>query len=208
MSDIFPQHLEENLKSKPSLWHPSEGYPPRPYYQHPHAEVDFTAKIGAGCKIWANAGILAMCELGRDVSIGRGAEIGRGSTVGDSTRIGWGCFFPPNSTIGKDVFVGPGTICTDDRHPKVPKPWEKPYDAKPPVIGDGAAIGAACVILPGIHIGRGARIAAGSIVTKDVPDYAAVRGGPARFFDPPKEWDPRAADETNEGQYQARISAM
>jgi maltose O-acetyltransferase len=94
--------------------------------------------------------------------------------------------------VGKNVFMGPGVICTDDKHPKIHRPGEPPYRAQPPIIGDDAAIGAAVIILPGIKIGVGARVAAGSIVTKDVPNYTCVRGGPAKFVDLPMdhEWNP------------------
>lgn len=159
---------------------------------HPKADVDPTATIGAGSVVWANAGILAAVVIGTDVSIGRGAEIGRGTTIGDGSRIGWNCFLPPNSKVGKHVFMGPGVICTDDRHPKVNRVWDAPYEALPPTIGDDAAIGAGVVLLPGVKIGVGARVAAASIVTKDVPNYCAVRGSPARFFDPPEKWNPLA----------------
>lgn len=186
----------------------TNGFPPSDYFKHPSAEVDHTAEVGEGSTIWANAGILAKCKIGRNVSIGRGAEIGRASIVGDNTRIGWGSFFPPNSQIGRDVFVGPGVICTDDKHPTIHRPWEPPYHAQPPVIGDGAAIGAACVILPGITIGTGARIAAGSVVTKDVPPYTAVRGGPARFFDPPPAWDGNKYKDKTEAQAIVRDSSL
>jgi acetyltransferase-like isoleucine patch superfamily enzyme len=159
---------------------------------HPKADVDPSAMIGEGSVVWANAGVLADVVIGKQVSIGRGAEIGRGSMIGDGTRIGWNCFLPPNSKVGKNVFMGPGVICTDDKHPKIHRPGEPPYRAQPPIIGDDAAIGAAVIILPGIKIGVGARVAAGSIVTKDVPNYACVRGGPAKFVDLPMdhEWNP------------------
>jgi len=172
---------------------------------HPKADVDPSAKLGDLTRVWANAGVLADCVIGNAVSIGRGAEIGRGSTIGDGSRIGWNCFLPPNSRIGKYVFMGPGVVCTDDRHPIVPRPWDKPYTPMPPTIGDGAAIGAGVVILPGIKIGIGARVAAASIVTRDVPNYCAVRGGPARFFDPPEGWNPLAQKEHPErGEYPPR----
>lgn len=160
---------------------------------HPKADVDPSATIGEGTVIWANAGVLADCRIGAGVSIGRGAEVGRGSTVGDGSRIGWNVFLPPNSVVGKHVFIGPGVICTDDRHPKVAREWDPPYVARPPVIGDDAAIGAGAILMPGVRLGIGARVAAGSVVTKDVPNYAAVKGSPARFFDAPKGWDPLQA---------------
>lgn len=163
------------------------------YRIHPKADVDPSAVIGDGTVVWANAGILADCVIGQNVSIGRQSELGRGTTVGDGTRIGWNCFFPPNSRIGRNVFVGPGVMCTDDKYPKITRSWDPPYDAQPPVIEDDACIGLGVILMPGIHIGVGARVASGSIVTKDVPNYCCVRGGPARFVAMPKGWDPLAA---------------
>lgn len=157
---------------------------------HPKADVDPSATIGALTRVWANAGVLQNVVIGAGCSIGRGAEIGRGSRIGDRTRVGWNVFLPPNSDIGQSVFVGPGVIFTDDKHPKVPRPDEKPYVAQPPVVRDHAAIGAGAVIMPGVTIGVGARIAAGAVVTKDVPNYCSVKGAPARFFEPPAAWNP------------------
>lgn len=166
-------------------------YPPRPaVFIHPQADVDPTAEVGDGTKIWACTGILYNTKIGKQVSVGRCSEIGHDSVIGDGTRIGYNVFLPNHSTVGEYVFIGPNVTFCDDRYPKVPRSWDKPYTALPPTIGDGAVIGAGCVILPGIKIGIGARIAAGSIVTKDVPNYCAVRGGPARFFDPPEAWNP------------------
>lgn len=155
--------------------------------------IDPTAEVDPTATVWHYATILQHVVLGPNVMIGSGTEIGRGSVVAEGSRIGAHCFFPPNTQIGKQVFVGPGTVCTDDKHPKVARPWDPPYNAQPPVIGDGAAIGAAVILLPGVKIGKGARIAAGSIVTKDVGNYVAVRGGPAREFDPPADWNPLVA---------------
>jgi acetyltransferase-like isoleucine patch superfamily enzyme len=83
------------------------------------------------------------------------------------------------------VFIGPCVTMTDDRHPRV---GNADYNAEPPVIGDDARIGAGVVILPGVVIGARAMVGAGSVVTSSVPAGAAVRGTPARAFDPPAEW--------------------
>lgn len=189
---------------------PTTGYPPRPFhFIHPTAEVDPTVTIGEGVKVWANAGILYNTTLGRNVSVGRCSEIGHDCVIGDGTRIGYNVFIPNGSKIGKNVFIGPSTLFCDDKHPRVRNAWEPPYHAQPPVIEDGAAIGAGVVVLPGIHIGKGAKIAAGSVVTRDVADYVTVRGGKAaKPVEGPAEWDTEALNDTTEAQYKVRISSL
>lgn len=180
---------------------PAPGYPPRPKTViHKTADIDPTAEIGAECKIWRSVAILWNAQIGDRVSIGGCSEIGHHTTIGDGCRIGYNVFIPNNATIGRNVFIGPNVTFCDDKFPKVPQPWDEPYTALPPTVGDGASIGAGVVVLPGITIGRGARVAAGAIVTKDVPPYCAVRGGPARFFDAPEAWadtpDPKSVNAT------------
>lgn len=154
----------------------------------PGATVDATAIVGDRTKVWAGAGILAGCQIGVDCSIGRNAEIGRGSVIGDGSRIGSGAFLPPNSVVGKRVFIGPNVTCTDDKHPRVPDAFDPPYTAQPPIIEDFASIGAAAVLLPGVRIGKSARVAAGAVVTHDVGEGECVLGVPARPHQMPPEW--------------------
>lgn len=146
------------------------------------AVVQARAVIGEHCNIWSHARILPDVVLGSDVSIGGGTEIGKGSTIGDGSRIGANCFFPPNSRIGQRVFVGPSVSCADDRHPFVHELNDPAYVAQPPIIEDSATIGLGAVLLPGVRIGHGAVVAAGAIVTKDVPPHGTVRCEPARPF--------------------------
>lgn len=168
---------------------PTTGYPPRPLTAvHPMAEVDPSVTLGEGVRIWACVGVLRDTIIGHHVSIGRCSEIGHSCVIGDGTRIGYNVFLPNGSKVGRNVFIGPNVTFCDDKWPKVPNLGDPPYTALPPTIGDGASIGAGCVILPGVTIGVGARVAAGAIVTKDVPNYCAVRGGPARYFEPPAAW--------------------
>lgn len=153
------------------------------------AFIDPSAIIGDDSTVWHYARILAGVRIGRGCSIGGGAEIGRDTIIGDDSRISAGVFLPPNTKVGKHVFIGPNVTCTDDMHPKVPRPGDAPYDAQPPIIEDYAAIGAGAVLVPGVRIGYGARVAAGAIVTKSVPDRAMVRGQPARFRLMPPQWE-------------------
>lgn len=139
--------------------------------------IDPTVEIGPNSVIWHHCRILAGVRIGANVSIGGGTEIGRGSVIGNGTRISTQCFLPAGSVVGKGCFLGPGARCADDRYP-----WanNQQYEALPPVIDDGASIGMGAIILPGVHIGTGAMIAAGAIVTRDVPAHAHVRGEPSR----------------------------
>jgi len=158
------------------------------------AFIDPSATLGEGSMVWHYARVLQEVRIGKNCSIGGGTELGRGTVVGDDSRIGANAFFPPNSSIGERVFVGPGVTCTDDMHPRVHLPGDPPYHAQPPMIEDDAAIGAGAILLPGIRIGRGARVAAGCVVTKDVPDRAMVRGVPSRFRTMPEAWEFRPTD--------------
>lgn len=151
---------------------------------HPTAKIgeyvviDPSARIGAHSVVWHHARILADVVIGEHCSIGGGTEIGRGSVIGDRTRISTQCFLPNNSVLGKEVFLGPGVRAADDSHPRANNPH---YEARPPVIEDGASVGMNSILLPGVHIGVGAMVGAGSIVTKDVPPHEHVRGEPARI---------------------------
>lgn len=140
--------------------------------------VDKSTQIGEGTEIWHYAIVLADCVIGKNVSIGSGAEIGRGSRIGDNSRIGSGVFLPSNSVIGNNVFVGPRTCFTDDRHPRVNN---ADYLAEPPVVKNYARIGAGCVILPGVELGINCEIGAGSVVTRSVPDGGKVYGEKAKL---------------------------
>lgn len=146
----------------------------------PQCFIDRSATVGQRTKVWWYARVLQNAVLGDDVSIGGGTEIGRGSYIGHGSRIGANCFLPPNTMIGERVFVGPNVTMTDDKHPKVPGPKDPPYNAQPPVIGNDAVIGAGVILLPGVNIGERAFIAAGAVVTRDVPSDTMVIGFPAR----------------------------
>lgn len=154
-----------------------------------NAFIDPSATMPDSSVVWHFGRVLAQVRIGERVSIGGGAEIGRGSVIGDDSRISAGVFLPPNSIVGKSVFIGPNATFTDDPHPRVLKPGDPPYNALPPVIHDFAAIGAGAVICPGVTIGEGARVAAGAIVTKDVVPHGMVRGMPARPRTMPRQWE-------------------
>lgn len=137
--------------------------------------------LAADVKVWHYARVLQGAQLGLGCSIGGGTEIGRGSIIGAHARIGANCFLPPNSIIGTRVFIGPSVTFCDDRHPYVHGPDDPDYTAEPPVVEDEAVIGAGAVILPGVRIGARAIVAAGALVTRDVPARACVMSRPAKL---------------------------
>jgi acetyltransferase-like isoleucine patch superfamily enzyme len=119
--------------------------------------------------------------IGDHVSIGTGAIIEGYSKIGDHCNLQSLVYIPTNTILGSHVFIGPNTVCTNDKYP--------PHGGKNligPVIDDYAAIGANVTLLPGVKIGAGSLIAAGSVVTKDIPPKKLAIGNPARIKDLPK----------------------
>ncbi len=144
---------------------------------YPSNFIDATVVIGEGTRIWHFAVILADVVIGENTNIGSHVEIGHGCKIGNRVRISHGVFLPPNSVVEDDVFLAPGVLASDDRYPRANNP---DYHAQPPHFEQGCSVGIGSVILPGVRIGAGAMIGAGSIVTKDVPPKGHVRGEPAR----------------------------
>ena len=149
------------------------------------ADVDPTAHIGDGSRIWHLAQIREGAVVGRGCTIGRGAYIGPGVRLGDHAKVqNYALVYEP-AVVGDGVFVGPGVILTNDRNPRATNPSGRPksgtdWDAEGVTILDGAALGARSVILAGTTIGAWAMVGAGSVVLRDVPDHALVAGNPSQ----------------------------
>ena len=116
--------------------------------------------------------------IGNNVSIGTGTIIEHHIKIGNNVRIHSGAFIPEYSVLEDDVWIGPKVILTNARYPHSSK--TKEFLAGP-FIKTGAMIGANATILPGVCIGEGALVGAGSVVTKDVPAETVVAGCPAKF---------------------------
>jgi UDP-2-acetamido-3-amino-2,3-dideoxy-glucuronate N-acetyltransferase len=151
----------------------------------PGAEVDKRAEVGAGTVVWGLAHIREDAAVGRDCSIGRGAYIGPGATLGDNCKVqNFALVYEP-ARVGNGVFIGPAAVLTNDSYPRAVTPEGVPKGAGDwtPVgvtVLDGASIGARAVCVAPVTVGRWATVAAGSVVTRDVPDFALVAGAPAR----------------------------
>jgi acetyltransferase-like isoleucine patch superfamily enzyme len=156
-----------------------------PGFVHATADVDVTASVSATAKVWHYAQVRSGASLGDNVIVGRGAYVGTGVEVGDNCKIqNYALVYEP-AKLGRGVFIGPAVVLTNDHFPRAINADGTPKSADDwhPVgvdIRDGASIGAGSTCVAPIVIGRWALVGAGSVVIKDVPDFALVVGSPAR----------------------------
>lgn len=151
----------------------------------PSADVDSRARVGAGTRVWHLAQIREEATVGRNCIIGRGAYVGPGVTLGDNVKLQNHALVYEPAQLGDGVFVGPAAVLTNDEYPRAVTPDGRlksghDWTAVGVIVGDGAAIGARAVCVAPVAIGRWAMVAAGAVVTRDVPDFAIVVGVPAR----------------------------
>ena len=121
-------------------------------------------------------------QIGNNVLVGTHSVIEGYCTLGDNIKLQTGVYIPLFTTIGSNVFVGPYATLLNDKYPA-----RKNYKLKSPVVADDVSVGAKAIILPGVTIGKGAFIAAGAVVTKDVPSGTLARGNPAQIYDLPEQ---------------------
>ncbi|UCH31491.1 MAG: N-acetyltransferase [Candidatus Bathyarchaeota archaeon] len=133
------------------------------------------AEIGEKTVIWHHCNLFG-CRIGKNCKIGSYVEIGPGSSVGDDCKIEAFAYICSGVTIGNKVFIGPHVTFINDKYPKAVGDWK----IVPTLVESGASIGANTTILCGVTIGKNSLIAAGSMVTKDVPSNTWVAGNPAR----------------------------
>lgn len=144
---------------------------------HPLSDVQ-TEHIGQGTRVWQYVVILRGAVIGKDANICSHCLIESDVVIGDRVTVKSGVQLWDGTRLEDDVFIGPNVTFTND-----PFPRSKQYPDSFPrtVVKRGASIGANATILPGISIGEGAMVGAGSVVTKDVPAHSLVVGNPARF---------------------------
>jgi acetyltransferase-like isoleucine patch superfamily enzyme len=152
---------------------------------HPTAEVSDRASIGEGASIWHQAQVREGARVGPGCIIGKGVYVGADVSVGANCKVqNYACLYE-GVTLEEGVFIGPAVVFTNDRFPRAINPDGSIKSADDwhvgrSVVRYGAAVGSRSVVLPGITIGRWSLVAAGAVVTKDVPDHALVAGNPAK----------------------------
>jgi UDP-2-acetamido-3-amino-2,3-dideoxy-glucuronate N-acetyltransferase len=149
------------------------------------ADVSPDAQLGDGTSVWHLAQVREQAVLGENCIIGRGAYVGTGVTMGDNCKLqNYALVYEP-AVLEDGVFIGPAVVFTNDHYPRSIDPDGKlkrgdDWEAVGVTVRRGASIGARSVCVAPVTIGRWALVAAGSVVVKDVPDFALVAGVPAR----------------------------
>ncbi len=145
---------------------------------HETAHVDQPVEIGVGSKIWHFSHILPRSKIGKNCVIGQNVVIGPDVTIGNNCKFQNNVSIYPGVTIEDGVFCGPSCVFTNVLNPRAE--IERKNEFKPTLVRRGATIGANATIVCGHTLGQYSFIAAGAVVTKDVPDYALMVGTPAR----------------------------
>lgn len=151
----------------------------------PSADVSDEATIGEGSSVWHLAQVREQAVLGEGCIVGRGAYIGTGVRLGDHCKVqNYALVYEP-AELADGVFVGPAAVLTNDQYPRAINPDGSLKDASDweavgVTVGRGASIGARAVCIAPVSIGAWATVAAGAVVSRDVPAHAIVRGVPAR----------------------------
>ena len=154
-------------------------------FVHPTAEIDSTARIGENSKIWSHSQLSRGSQLGENVIVGRNVYIGVDVQIGSRSKIQNNALLYQPAIVEEGVFIGPGVILTNDTYPRAINPnGTQRGNADWKLVGVtvkvGASIGAGAICIAPLEIGEWALVAAGSTVTKNVPNFAIVAGVPAK----------------------------
>jgi UDP-2-acetamido-3-amino-2,3-dideoxy-glucuronate N-acetyltransferase len=148
------------------------------YTAHPTAIVDDGAQIGEATRVWHWAHVCSGAKIGARCSLGQNVFVGNRVSIGDNVKIQNNVSVYDNVTLEDDVFCGPSMVFTNVYNPRSAVSRKDAY--RDTLVRRGATLGANCTIVCGITVGRYAFVGAGSVVNRDVPDFALMVGVPAR----------------------------
>lgn len=146
------------------------------YYKHPNSLVE-TEDIGSGTTIWAFVHVLPRARIGKNCNICDHCFIEGGVIIGNNVTLKCGIYLWDGLQLQDNVFLGPNVVFTNDLRPRSKN---RHYTLTETIVEYGASIGANSTILAGVRIGRFSMAGIGSIITRDVKDYALVYGNPAK----------------------------
>ena len=151
---------------------------PMKYFAHPTAVIDEPCEIGSDTKIWHFAHICADARIGARCVFGQNTMVASNVIIGDNVKLQNNVSIYTGTVVESDVFLGPSCVLTNVTNPRSQVNRHSLYERT--LIRREATVGANATILCGITLGRYCFIAAGSVVTKSVPDYALMVGVPAK----------------------------
>ncbi len=149
------------------------------YFVHESSYVDEPCEIGDGTKIWHFSHIMSGCKIGERCNIGQNAVVSPDVVLGNNVKIQNNVSVYTGVICEDDVFLGPSCVFTNVINPRSHIVRKSEY--RKTLLKKGSSVGANATIVCGHTIGKYALVGAGSVVTKDVPDYAIVTGNPARI---------------------------
>ena len=148
------------------------------YFVHESSYIDEDVEIGEGTKIWHFCHIQKGAKIGKNCTLGQNVNVASHVTIGNDVKIQNNVSVYEGVELEDGVFCGPSCVFTNDLTPRARYPKGREHYKKT-LVKEGASIGANATIVCGHTIGKYAMVAAGAVVTKDVPDYALVAGVPA-----------------------------
>jgi len=150
------------------------------YYVNEHAIVDDNVEIGEGTKVWHFSHIQSGSKIGKKCVFGQNVNVGNNVSIGDFCKVQNNVSIYEGVTLEDYVFCGPSMVFTNILDPKCKYPQVGAQFYIKTLVKEGASIGANATIVCGHTLGKHCMIGAGTVVTKDVPDYALVIGTPGR----------------------------